>query len=136
MDNNANDIEEIEFDMEKLNEIIELLDKASLVDEGYIRDYFYQRISILTSEIIEMSGDLTYKIKVKLRELLGLNYLDLSAHFNDDDLYGIFSYETNKTGFVGYICILESEFIVLETKDGFVYPLFKIKSRNKKRRWK
>ena len=131
MGNEINELEEIEFDIQTLNKINELSDKASLSDSDFVRDWLYQRISILTDEIIEMSGDLTYKIKVKLRELLGLNYLNLSAHFNDEDLYGIFSYETNKAGYVGRICIIANEFIVLETKDGFVYPLFKIKSKYK-----
>ena len=131
MGNEINELEEIEFDIQTLNRINELSDKASLVDEGYIRDWLYQRISILTDEIDEMSGDLKYKIRVKLRELLGLNDFKLSTYFNDEDLYGIFGYDTDKAQFVGRICILADEFIVLETKDGFVYPLFKIKAKNK-----
>ena len=123
----GNELEEIEFDVKTLNKINELSDKASLSDSEFVRDWLYQKISILITEINEMSGDLNYKIRIKLMELLGLNNFKLTTYFYDNYLYGIFGYDTGKTGFVGRICIIANEVIVLETKDGFVYPLFKIR---------
>jgi len=123
----GNDLEEIEFDIDILNRINELIQKARLTHSEHLRDSYNKEGDFLRTFLDLKSQKLKDGIQSKLSELLKINKIKLTPLFYLKELYAINNYDKIDSEFVGSIYILEDKFIVLETKDEFICPLFKVR---------
>jgi len=137
MDNDINEIEEIELDMHTLNLINHLSEiedytlACTLTDDSHyfsdLYDLYYEKETFLRGVLGEKSWKLSYRIKNKLKELFKINNIKLTILLYDNQLYEVNNYDKGYAELTGRTYIFGEDLIVFESKDGFVYPLFKIK---------